>query len=174
MLDFSCWAIFGWPSSRINLKLNSTTKLFSMRQKNMQNPHTLNESSQLTAPDLTVQNIEFILHIIVATNNSNNGDNARFINSLIHSFIISSKILDKLTIFSFTHSFKHSFFHLLNNHFVYSLIHLFSTTSLNTLSLLILCWVLEMERLIKCMLCQPIPLPIHRLKDSEKRTQEQK
>lgn len=35
-----------------------------------------NKSSQLTAPDLTVRNIEFIFYIIVATRSSNYWDNA--------------------------------------------------------------------------------------------------
>lgn len=57
-------------------KANFYNKAVFNKQKNMPNPHILNKSSQLTAPDLTVQNIESILHIIVATKNSNYGDNA--------------------------------------------------------------------------------------------------
>lgn len=130
MLYFSCWAIFGWPSSRINLKLTFTKSFLQWGRKIYRTSHILNKHSQLIAPDLSVQNIEFILHIVIATRNSNYGYNAWLINLLIYLFIISSEIFDKPTIFSiysFIYSFVLSFFHFPSskwNYFVYLLIHL--------------------------------------------------
>lgn len=106
--------------------------------------HILNKSSQLTAPDLTVQSIECILHIITATRNSNYGVNARFVNSLLYLFIVSSKIFDRPTISSFIYSFNHSFVQFTSsrlNQFVYLSIHSFNENALSTSSLFILCWV---------------------------------
>lgn len=92
-------------------KANFYKKAFLNEAEKYTEPHTYLTKVVSWLHLTYLYNIQFVLHIVIATKNSNYGYNAWFINVLIYLFIISSEIFDKPTTFSFIYLFTPLFFH---------------------------------------------------------------